>query len=237
MGFVDFYYLPLYVGWVIDEYFRFELTDENKDKVPKAFKNGSLSPECGYITDFNTSKLKRLHTVYIFPIIYSRDRNGETVAITDGTTEMETCLFPNRKTFNENIEEWDVSNVVDMTRAFMDLKEFNQPLNKWNVSNATKMVQMCLGCDTFNQPLDNWNVSKVIDMCNAFAYCLSFNRPLDKWNISSVKNTEIMFYDCFKFNQPLNSWILEGVKTTYMFGGINSMEEKNYPLNLNCMAR
>ena len=36
---------------------------------------------------------------------------------------------------------------------------FNQPLNNWNVSNVTYMNEMFAGAESFNRPLNNWNVS------------------------------------------------------------------------------
>jgi len=40
------------------------------------------------------------------------------------------------------INNWDVSNVTNMTSIFEDAHFFNQPLNKWNVSNVTNMYRM-----------------------------------------------------------------------------------------------
>ena len=39
---------------------------------------------------------------------------------------------------------------------------FNQPLNDWNVSKVTDMIGMFCGAISFNQPLNKWNVSNVI---------------------------------------------------------------------------
>ena len=39
-------------------------------------------------------------------------------------------LFDN---FNDNINDWDVSNVNDMSFMFSGCYHFNQPLNKWDV--------------------------------------------------------------------------------------------------------
>ena len=43
-------------------------------------------------------------------------------------------------------------------------ESFNQPLNDWNVSNVTDMEGMFQGASSFNQPLNNWDVSNVTDM-------------------------------------------------------------------------
>ena len=91
------------------------------------------------------------------------------------------------------IEDWDVSNVTDMSFMFFDAKYFNQPLNSWNVSKVENMWGMFSGAKSFNQPLDSWNVSKVTDMECMFENAKYFNQPLDSWNVRKVKNMEHMF--------------------------------------------
>ena len=56
--------------------------------------------------------------------------------------------------FNQPLNNWDVSNVTNMWYMFLNATSFNQPLNKWNVSNdVTYMRRMFDGADSFNQPL------------------------------------------------------------------------------------
>ena len=62
-----------------------------------------------------------------------------------------------------------------MGEMFYGAKTFNQPLNNWNVSQVTHMGEMFYGAKTFNQPLNNWNVSNVIDMTSMFDGALSFD--------------------------------------------------------------
>ena len=76
------------------------------------------------------------------------------------------------------IENWDVSNVTNMSSLFANAHSFNQPLNKWNVSNVTSMKEMFEGANSFNQSLNDWNVSNVTDMSFMFGLCDSFNQPL-----------------------------------------------------------
>ena len=49
---------------------------------------------------------------------------------------------------------------------FRNARSFNQPLNNWNVSNVMYMGSMFDGAISFNQPLNNWNVSNVKFMSN-----------------------------------------------------------------------
>ena len=60
---------------------------------------------------------------------------------------------------------------------------FNQPLNNWNVSKVEDMECMFANATSFNQPLNNWNVSNVKNICWMFSEASSFNQPLNKWNV------------------------------------------------------
>ena len=58
---------------------------------------------------------------------------------------------------------------------FHATESFNQPLDNWNVSNVTNMREMFLHATSFNQPLNNWDVSNVTDMRRMFNGARSFN--------------------------------------------------------------
>ena len=42
--------------------------------------------------------------------------------------------------FNQPLDNWDVSNVTDM--SMFESAEFDQPLNDWDVSNVTN-IEVC----------------------------------------------------------------------------------------------
>ena len=122
--------------------------------------------------------------------------------------------------FNQNIDNWDVSNVTDMNVMFFLATSFNQPLNSWNVSSVTNMTNMFSQATSFNQPLNSWNVSSVTSMSGMFNLATSFNQPLNSWNVSNVQNMNSMFNQASVFNQPLNSWDVGSVTNmSSMFRG------------------
>ncbi len=127
--------------------------------------------------------------------------------------------------------DWDVSNITDMSHLFMGIKEFNEPLDQWDVSNVTNMVFMFGSCRLFNRPLNSWNVRNVTDMTNMFWYCRSFNQPLNSWDVRNVTDMAGMFFECKNFNQPLNSWVIDNdTNITAMFRGCVKMSNENMPL-------
>ncbi len=112
--------------------------------------------------------------------------------------------------FNQPLNNWDVSNVKYMWGMFDGAYSFNQPLSNWNTSNVINMSQM-FGRGFFNQSLSNWNTSNVTDMSSMFHNNIAFNKPLDSWNTSSVTNMSCMFENANLFNQPLNTWNISNV--------------------------
>jgi surface protein len=48
--------------------------------------------------------------------------------------------------------------VREMPGMFYNCKTFNQPLDNWNVSNVKEMSGMFEGCENFNQSLISWNI-------------------------------------------------------------------------------
>jgi surface protein len=90
-------------------------------------------------------------------------------------------------TFNEDISEWDVSNVENMSCMFANCRGFNQNLNKWDVSKVKYMYQMFWGCYVFNGDISNWNVSNVKDFRDMFDNCFQFKGDISKWDLAPSK--------------------------------------------------
>ncbi|OEJ15224.1 hypothetical protein BFL38_13010 [Brachyspira hampsonii] len=138
-------------------------------------------------------------------------------------------MFRECLSFNQPLDKWDTSNVTNMSGMFSLAKTFNQNINNWNVSKVEDMSYMFNACDSFNQPLNDWDVSNVKTMEAMFHSAISFNQPLDKWNTSKVENMHDMFCRCKQFNQPLNSWNVSNVKT--MESMFYSADSFNQPLD------
>ena len=115
--------------------------------------------------------------------------------------------------FNQDINYWDVSKVRDMSWMFLVASAFNKPLNRWNTSNVENMADMFAVTYNFNQDISNWNVSKVNTMRHMFAYTTNYNKPLTNWNTSNVRNMDRMFWESKAFNQPVAHLNISNVTT------------------------
>ncbi len=127
---------------------------------------------------------------------------------------------------NNFFNEWDISNVTDLTAMFFLANSFNQPLDKWDLRNVTQMSNMFFQATQFNQPLDKWNVENVENMHSMFKLATSFNQNLEKWNIEKVSSM-IDFLDSVTLSEEnydaiLNSWSNQQIQSSLVFDGGNS---------------
>lgn len=124
-----------------------------------------------------------------------------------GTTELFSLFMgcTSLTTINR-INEWDTSNITNMSAMFFNATSFNQSLNNWNTSSVLYMDSMFEGATAFNGSISGWNVSNVLYFDYMFDSATTFNQPLNSWNTSSALSLMNMFYGATAFNQPLNNW-------------------------------
>lgn len=133
---------------------------------------------------------------------------------------------------NASFNNWDTSNVTNMSHMFASAGNFNQPLGNWNTSNVTNMTWMFHYLPEFNQSLQNWNVSNVATMDHMFHICTDFNQPLNNWNVSNVTNMNSMLEDASTFNQTLESWNLNALTTASQILQNSGLSCDNYNTTL-----
>jgi len=124
--------------------------------------------------------------------------------------------------FNQDINDWNVSLVSNMSSMFYIATDFNQDISGWNVSAVTNMSNMFGYATDFDQPIGAWgsDVSAVTTMEGMFFTATNFNQALDNWILSALTNTRIMFRQASSFNNGLasgvsgtgiNGWDVDGV--------------------------
>ena len=79
---------------------------------------------------------------------------------------------------------------------FRNAVNFDQDLTNWDVSNVTNMKQMFYACTNFNGDISSWDVSDATDMSNMFDVAQNFNTDISSWDVSSVSNMKGMFLEC-----------------------------------------
>ena len=114
---------------------------------------------------------------YIFKKIQSINSSGEeiyelsvTINISSSDPEPEPEPEPeNNSAFNQDIGNWDTSNVIDMNNMFNGANSFNQDIGSWYTYNVTDMSSMFKGASSFDQDLTQWCVNSITSEPSDFA--------------------------------------------------------------------
>jgi surface protein len=127
------------------------------------------------------------------------------------------AMFAGCINFNQDISNWDTSNIENMNTMFENCTTFNSDISSWDMSNVTSISRMFRNATSFNQPIGTWDVSSVIAMYETFRGASSFNQNIDSWDVSNVTTMFGMFQSS-SFNQPLSGWNVSNVTNmSYMF--------------------
>ena len=121
----------------------------------------------------------------------------------------------------KNINNWDVTNVTDMSGTFLK-SSFNEVINNWNVSNVTNMESMFMD-SSFNKGLLDWSLNSLKNMNYLFKNT-NFNRNITKWNTGTVETMTATFSQT-PFDQAIGSWDVSNVTS------MNSMFHSDFSFN------
>ena len=150
----------------------------------------------------------------IFPYIEYLPLNNETIRVAvkdyiEGGKKKDVIIKKYGK-----IEDWNTSQVTDMSHLFNEYIIFNEDISKWDTSKVTNMSDMFHGAKNFNQPIGNWDTSSVRYMCAMFSYAEKFNKPIGEWNTSRVITMAWMFCGtrAFRQHKHIAKWNVSNLK-------------------------
>lgn len=185
------------------------------------FKLQGVTPAAGKIKlgSSNVSKIYSGSTqVWVNGYVFADRAELKTaVDLWTGTAAQRASAL---NTYGE-INSWDTGNVTTMHELFKDKTTFNDDISNWNVSNVAGgasttrgMFYMFGGASSFNQNIGSWNVSSVTNMRSMFFDATAFNNngssSIGNWNVSSVTFFNFMFYQT-NFNQDISAWCVENI--------------------------
>jgi surface protein len=139
-----------------------------------------------------------------------------------------SVMFAKCESFNSKIFKLNPENKVNTTfDMFYGCTAFNQNISDWDVSNVTNMKGMFSECTSFNSGIFELKEGyKIKNMSEMFYNCIAFNQDISKWNVSQVKVVSKMLYGCKNFKQNLSGWILHSkASTTGMIFGCPYLEK------------
>ena len=241
----------------------FESFNMDQDKFLLSSFNGNIS-------NWDTSNVRDMSLMFKGAIRFNQNINTKTINSgsineyiawnTSNVTSMR-LMFENmyqshaRHTFNQQINNWDVSNVRNMEGMFRTRKIyndtsmsksglFNRPLSKWNVSNVTNMEEMFMR-SKMNQFLRSWNVSDDVNKRQMFKYTPMQNLDIDTYFLGKpveelIKEGYITFLDAY--NQGILNITLKEAVVDYEIVtidhliNINLIEDVFYAIDNNWIS-
>ena len=128
-----------------------------------------------------------------------------------------------------NIENWDMSNVTNMSGMFRQTFLFDENIGDWDVSNITSFFNMFANASNFNNggssTINNWNVSNMVLSRNMFDGATSFNQNIGSWDVTSLSIANNMLDDSnlsvANYDSLLIGWESQNVLNNVDFGADN----------------
>ncbi|MBC6411183.1 MAG: BspA family leucine-rich repeat surface protein, partial [Ekhidna sp.] len=114
-------------------------------------------------------------------------------------------MFLNSTSFNEDLSEWDVSKVTDMSYMFA-VTGFNRDLSKWDISSVTNMELMfwnnlAMSSENYDKLLIGWSTLDEAADENRIPPNVTFGAP-DKYSCRGKAGRDIL--------TSTHSWTIKG---------------------------
>lgn len=159
----------------------------------------------------------------------SGDNSSEPMTLSTPLATNASYAFALCTSFNQDLNNWDVSSMVTLESTFNNCFIYNKPMNLWNTSNLEVTHSMFRNNYDLNQDLNDWVTSKLDISIAMFFDASSFNNgdvfrgssnPLS-WETSSFRLINSMFHNTPAFNQELRDsngvgkWDMSNVTSIY----------------------
>jgi surface protein len=164
---------------------------------------------CGNIQNILTVGIPDLTNVTSLQHMFRSSSFNQPINDWD-VSKIETLYSTFRQSdFNQDLNNWDTRRVTTMQFCFYYIQGFNGDITTWDTSSVVNMEGVVAGNYGFNQDLSGWDVGRVTDMRRLFKNS-SFNQDISGWNVSNVTGMDEMFQNC-PSDQDISSWDVSNV--------------------------
>jgi surface protein len=184
------------------------------DSMANMFSGCTLFTGNENLKNWNVQSVKRMDSMFLNCSQAFTGANIFSVPINSSVTNMAN-MFSGCTLFNgNNIANWDVQRVTDMSSMFKNCSHAFTGANIFALQAGNvvdTMANMFNGCTLFNGNIANWDVRLVKTMENMFNGCTPFNGNIANWDVRLVNTMENMFTGCGAFRTDISKWVLTGI--------------------------
>lgn len=172
----------------------FSLWDiSNVTNMMGMFQGSELSNKVKGLDKWNIKNVNNISYMFAKCKNFNKDISGWDIS---GVEHIEG-LFQNCTNFNQDLSKWKLSpKTKRLNSLFMQCLRFEgKGLENWDVSNVEDMTYMFQGCKVFKGDLSNWNTEKLMYAVHTFKGCKEFDGNIENWKTKNLRDISEMFSD------------------------------------------
>ena len=165
--------------------------------------SSSMNHFNGDISKWDVSNVTDMHKMFRNSDFTGKNSdlsNWDVSNVTDMSNMFEKCYLHGEL----GISTWDVSNVTRMSYMFKHAF-IEDDLSEWDVSNVKYIDGIFWGTAFFNSDITNWKLTSTISLDNMFYKNNHYKQDLSKLDVSHIKSMQAMFAES-SYNGDISGW-------------------------------
>lgn len=195
------------------------------------------------IGNWNTSSVNNMRSMFVGQKDFNQNINTKEVTV-NGNTYIAWDVL--------NVAGGNMEFMFNCTATEGGPGSFNQPIDNWNISKITSLRGMLQGHTEFNQNVNTkqvtvggktyiaWDTSLVNNMqgfMNAGSGAVGkFNQPVGNWNTTNVTNMNALFQNQRLFNQDIDTKVVTVGGSTYTAWNVSNVTNMQTTLSTSSAA-